>query len=91
MTASTLHPQFMLAAIRKAYGSAAAFERAHSLPKKSVHDVMRGRRSARVMRAIEGLLSDESEFSASNRNLEPTHRIKPVNPRQSSENGSAAA
>lgn len=61
MIISTLHREDVLAQIRKAYGSAAAFERANRLPKKSVNEVLRGRANARVKRAIEELLSDGIE------------------------------
>jgi lambda repressor-like predicted transcriptional regulator len=74
MSISNLHPQDVLAAIRKVYGSAAAFERAHSLPLKSVHEVVvRKRPSARVSRAIEKLLSRQAELSANSRAQPATH------------------
>jgi hypothetical protein len=73
MTLLNLHPQDVLAAIRKVYGSAAAFERAHRLPNKSVHDVMRGRPSKRVTKAIERLLAKTSDNSDSSRVQQPMH------------------
>lgn len=81
MDITEMHPQDVLAAIRKVYRSAAAFERAHNLPTKSVHDVMRGRPSARVQRAIEKLLAQPAEASASIRNSGITHRQTSPHPK----------
>ena len=43
-------------AIRKRFGTVAAFERANALPAKSVSDIFRGRKSARVQQAIDSVL-----------------------------------
>jgi len=65
----------VLLVIRRAYGSAAAFERAHELPDKSVHDVVvRNRPSARVQRAVNDLLARKSELSANSRASAGAHR-----------------
>lgn len=79
MLISTLHREDVLAQIRKVYGSAAAFERAHKFPEKSVNEVLRGRANARVQRAIEKLLSlggrvESTECSVNTRKLANTHR-----------------
>lgn len=54
----TMHPEDTKAALRKRYGTVSAFERAAGIPSKSVSDVLRGRKSARVSKAIEGALAD---------------------------------
>ncbi len=48
-----MHREDVKSALRKRHGSVAAFERAAGLPEKSVADVLRGRPSARVTKAIE--------------------------------------
>ncbi|WP_432769769.1 MAG: hypothetical protein HEQ22_03215 [Sphingopyxis sp.] len=80
MTISTLHRQDVLAQIRKAYGSAAAFERANRFPEKSVNEVLRGRANARVKRAIEELLtgqieSPDTELSVATRTIGKSHGL----------------
>jgi lambda repressor-like predicted transcriptional regulator len=52
------HPEDVKADLRKRFGSVARFERAHDLPEKSVNDVLRGRKSARVANAIEAALTE---------------------------------
>ena len=56
-----LHREDVKAAIRKRFGSVAAFERAHSLPQKSVTDVLRGQRSARVEEAVLEVINGGSQ------------------------------
>lgn len=80
MSFSTLHREDVLAQIRKAYGSAAAFERANKFPEKSVNEVLRGRANARVKRAIEDLLaidadSSRTESSVATRSLGKAHGL----------------
>ncbi|WP_454280499.1 hypothetical protein [Sphingomonas sp. Marseille-Q8236] len=57
------------AAIKRRFGSVAAFERAAGLPRKSVHDLLRGRKSAKVEKAVKKVLiesgSERSDNSAS--------------------------
>lgn len=76
MTLATMHPEDIKAALRKRARSIAAFERDHGLPKKSVSDVLRGRKSARVINAIEKAisgapLSETSDSSGGKKN----HRL----------------
>jgi len=83
MTFSALHREDVLAQIRKEYGSAAAFERAHKFPTKSVNEVLRGRANARVSRAIELLLSNaraplKPEYSANSAKRSSAHRLNAV-------------
>lgn len=47
-----MHREDIKAAIRKRFGTVAAFEQANGLPAKSVNDVLRGRTNARVAKAI---------------------------------------
>lgn len=53
-----MHPEDVKAALRKRFGSVAKFERMRGLPEKSVHDMLRQRKSARVSRAIEAALTE---------------------------------
>ena len=55
-----LHKEDVNAAIRKRFGSVAAFERVRGLTEKSVHDVLRGRPNARTRDAIEKVLNDNT-------------------------------
>jgi len=52
MTLDAMHPEDVKAELRKRFGSVAKFERAKELPPKSVTDVLRGYKSARVEKAI---------------------------------------
>jgi hypothetical protein len=68
MDLATADPEDVKSALRKRHRSVAAFERIKSLPEKSVHDVLRGRPSKRVLAAITDELSEiayESENSDS--------------------------
>lgn len=47
-----LHPEDVRAAIRKKFGTLAEFERVNRLPAQSVKDVLRGRTSKRIAKAI---------------------------------------
>lgn len=67
-----------MGALRKKYGSVAAFERIQGLPKKSVHDLLRGRQSSRVKEAIESVLGtgvSKSELSDGSRSRTKPHRL----------------
>jgi lambda repressor-like predicted transcriptional regulator len=81
MHIASMHPEDVKAAIRKRFGTIAAFERAKSLPEKSVHDLFRGRASARVSKAVEDALSmpapeiAESELSDCSANGRGSHRL----------------
>ncbi|QPT08616.1 hypothetical protein [Sphingomonas paucimobilis] len=55
-----LHREDVKSVLRKKHGSVAAFERANNLPEKSVNDVLRGRSSARVTKAIENELNEQT-------------------------------
>jgi lambda repressor-like predicted transcriptional regulator len=52
-----LHREDIKAELRKRFGSVAAFEREKNLPNKSVHEILRGRKSARVAAEIEKALT----------------------------------
>lgn len=62
MRLATMHPEDVKSALRKQFGTASAFERAHNLPPKSVSDHLRGKRSQRVEDAINSVLP-QSELS----------------------------
>lgn len=51
MTAFT-HPEDVKGAIRKRYGSVAAFERHYGLPPLSVRDILRGKKRGRIARVV---------------------------------------
>jgi lambda repressor-like predicted transcriptional regulator len=71
-----MHREDVKAALRKKFGSVTAFERASGLPDKSVHDLLRGRKSARVEDAVNGVLNAaQSEDSDVSRELEAPHRL----------------
>jgi lambda repressor-like predicted transcriptional regulator len=59
-----LHPVDVKAAIKKRFGSVAAFERLKKLPENGVHDVLRGRTSERVSKAVESVLMDQTDTPA---------------------------
>ena len=61
-----MHPEDVKAEIRKRFATVSAFERKFELPSKSVHDLLRGRASARVEKAVEAVIKRPvSEFSKS--------------------------
>ncbi|QPT09838.1 hypothetical protein [Sphingomonas paucimobilis] len=53
------HPEDVKAAIRKRFGSLAAFERAERLSVGSVSEILRGRPSARTTKAVERVLREQ--------------------------------
>jgi len=66
MRLTKMHPEDVKAEIRKRFSTVAAFERRYDLPLKSVHDLLRGRASARVERAVEAVIKRPvSDFSKS--------------------------
>jgi lambda repressor-like predicted transcriptional regulator len=66
MKLSKMHPEDVKAAIRKRFATVSAFERRYELPLKSVHDLLRGRASARVEKAIKSVIERPvSDFSKS--------------------------
>lgn len=65
-----LHKEDVKAGLRKRFGSVAAFERQNRLPEKSVTEIFRGRKSARVMLAIEAALNEPLPDAS----LEPSSR-----------------
>ena len=64
MCINDLHPVDVKAAIKKRFGSVAAFERVKKLPTNGVHDVLRGRTSKRVSKAIESVLIGPNDTGA---------------------------
>lgn len=61
-----MHPEDVKAEIRKRFATVSAFERRYKLPTKSVHDLLRGRASARVEKAINAVIGRPvSDFSKS--------------------------
>lgn len=58
------HKEQIVCAIRMRFGSLAAFERAHDLPRKSVSEELRKRCSQRVRDAIEAFLREEAAARA---------------------------
>lgn len=77
MTLESMHPEDVKAALRKRFGSVAQFERAKDLPSKSVSDVLRGYKSARVTRAISDAIREplnESDFSGNTPETGTPHR-----------------
>lgn len=77
----SMHREDVKAELRKRFGSVAAFERKAKIPEKSVNDVLRGRRSARVEKAIRKALSTpilppaQSEGSDHSVTETVTHRL----------------
>ena len=68
MSLAEIHPEDVKAALRKRFLTIRQFEIDHDLPKGSVHDVLRNRRSARVEAAIAqaiGVSANQSENSDS--------------------------
>jgi len=79
MTLADMHPEDIKSEIRKRFRSVAAFERAHELPEKSVTDLLRGYKSARVKRAVEQVISQpipavQSECSGFSSDRSESHR-----------------
>lgn len=76
---SEMHREDIKAALRKRFGSVAAFERARSLPAKSVSDLLRGQKSARVEQAVVEAITDvgpqQSEGSDDSRKNGPAQRL----------------
>ena len=58
-----MHNEDVKAALRKRFGSVAAFERTRELPEKSVTDLLRGYTSARVRKAVEDAIAPQSDDS----------------------------
>lgn len=74
-----MHREDVKAALRKRFGSVAAFERANDLPEKSVTDFLRGYKSARVERAVTDAISEsstiQSEHSDDSATGRTSHRL----------------
>jgi len=60
-----MHKEDVKAALRKRFGSVAAFERANALATQSVSEVLRGRPSKRTIDAIERVLREQAEADES--------------------------
>lgn len=78
MALARLYSEDVKATIRKKFGAVAKFERAEGLPEKSVNDVLRGRKSARVQRAIEQVIGQplvQSEDSDHSGEFSAPHRL----------------
>lgn len=56
-----LHPEDVKAEIRKRFGTVRDFERTNGLPIGGVRDILRGRTSERIERAIESVLMEVSD------------------------------
>lgn len=76
------HPEDIKSAIRKRYRSLRAFELAHELPKQAVSEILRGRTSQRVERAIRRVMVEEKKYgdaraikTASNTEMAASHRL----------------
>lgn len=66
MPLATMHPEDLKAELRKRFGSVATFEKRYGLPRKSVTDLLRGRKSNRVKEAVEAVISQPiSKFQLS--------------------------
>lgn len=80
MKLSKMHPEDVKAAIRKRFATVSAFERHFGLPPKSVTDLLRGRASERVSKAINSVISrpvsdfSKSEYSENSRPARRSHR-----------------
>jgi len=80
MRLSRMHPEDVKAELRKRFSTVSAFEQRYSLPSKSVHDLLRGRASARVEKAIEAVIKrpvsdfSKSECSDVSETVAPAHR-----------------
>ena len=61
MLLDKMHKEDVKAALRKKFGSVAAFERAEALAAQSVSEVLRGRPSRRTRDAIERVLRENAE------------------------------
>lgn len=59
-----LHPVDVKAVIKRRFITITEFERLHKLPANSVHDVLRGRTSKRVSKAIESVLIEQTDTPA---------------------------
>lgn len=73
-----MHPEDLKSAIRKKCGSLRAFEEQEGLPRQSVSEILRGRKSQRVTDAIERLLREdraESIIPANTRQRAAAHRL----------------
>jgi lambda repressor-like predicted transcriptional regulator len=64
MLIDEFHPEDIKAAIRKRYRSLGAFERALGLPKQGVSEILRGRTSARIERAIRRVMAEDARWGA---------------------------
>lgn len=75
-----MHPEDVKAELRKRFATVSAFERQHELPAKSVHDLLRGRASARVEKAVKSVIErpvsdfSKSECSDVSESSSSTHR-----------------
>lgn len=81
MSLDRMHREDVKAAIRKRFGSVAAFERAKGLTERSVNELFRGRTNNPARRAIEAMLSGTDapgrnpEHSGFSRNARRAHRL----------------
>jgi lambda repressor-like predicted transcriptional regulator len=81
MELATMHPEDVKAGLRKRFGTVRSFERANDLPRHSVTDLLRGRRSERVAKAVEDALkkptpdAPQSDKSDGSENPGGAHRL----------------
>lgn len=71
-----MHPEDVKAAIRKRFGTVAAFIQERELPATGVSDLFRGRTSQRVKDAVEEVLREQAESIEldSSANVRSPHR-----------------
>lgn len=78
MSLADMHPEDIKAGLRKRFRTVSRFEREKGLPAKSVTDILRGYKSARVEGAILDALAQpiasESELSEDSRDEASSHR-----------------
>lgn len=69
-----MHPEDVKAAIRKKFRTIGEFHRVYDLPTTGLHDVLRGRASARVQAAMDEVLAEqESKMVDSTAELTAQH------------------
>ncbi len=76
MSVDAMHFEDVKAALRKRFATITLFEQHENLPKGSVHDHFRGRRSSRVRQAIETAIRRPlpADFSDNSKALAASHR-----------------
>lgn len=77
MILDQMHPEDIKAAIRKRFGSVAAFVAENDLPATGVSDLFRGRTSKRVREAVEAVILEQSASITLDTSAKgtPAHRL----------------